>query len=43
MAERLSWIDEALRTESSLDTAMMCRDLSFYLVEGTRPVSRTGP
>jgi ubiquinone/menaquinone biosynthesis C-methylase UbiE len=43
MVERLSWIDEALRAEPPLHTAMMCRDLSFYLVEGTRPVARTGP
>lgn len=43
MAEPLSWIDEALRAEPPLNTAMMSRDLSFYLVEGTRPAVRTGP
>jgi ubiquinone/menaquinone biosynthesis C-methylase UbiE len=36
MAERLSWIDEVLRTRSPSDAAMMYRDLSFYFVEGTR-------
>jgi ubiquinone/menaquinone biosynthesis C-methylase UbiE len=42
MAETLSWIDEALRTGPPLNMAMMCRDLSFYLVEGTRPVAWSG-
>lgn len=39
MAERLAWIDEVLRTQSPSDAAMMYRDLTFYFVEGTRPVS----
>jgi len=35
LAERLGWIDEALRADGPLWTSVMCRDLSFYLVEGT--------
>jgi ubiquinone/menaquinone biosynthesis C-methylase UbiE len=37
MVEYLAWIDEALRAEASPEMAMMCRDLRFYLIEGTRP------
>ncbi|WP_213450102.1 class I SAM-dependent methyltransferase [Rhizomonospora bruguierae] len=39
LAERLAWIDEVLRTQSPSDAAMMYRDLTFYFVEGTRPVT----
>jgi SAM-dependent methyltransferase len=39
MAERLSWIDEVLRTRSPSDAAMMYHDLTFYFVEGTRTVT----
>lgn len=42
MVERLAWLDAVLRTESPSDAAMMYRDVSFFLVEGTRPHAVSG-
>ncbi|MEV5826838.1 class I SAM-dependent methyltransferase [Spirillospora sp. NPDC052242] len=39
MAERLAWIDGVLRTRSPAAAATMYQNLSFYFVEGIRPVS----
>lgn len=42
LVEHLDWMDGVLRTQSPSDAAMMYRELTFYFVEGTRPLEGAG-